>query len=277
MEAQAPYLPLIRTSVTLYDAFKFVDVRVWMDKRENYAMEDVYVVFPFAVDNPQFLLDTANAVYQACEEQLPNTCRDWYSIQHAVGITDSEAGVLWATRQAPLVQIGEIRTGTWDADYLPTKGHLYAWIMNNLYSTNFKAAQGGQMSFDFRIGTVASGLDKRAVREWGERFALPPVALVENVQPDSYKWLDVQPSNFSAQVVKSLLDGSDGIVMRLKETAGQATTATVSWLGGGQIELHQTDLFETAEGEIVEGNGKTFGLEVKAHGVVTVKMKIGGR
>jgi hypothetical protein len=273
MEAQAPYLPLVRTSVTLYDGLKCVDVSVLLDKQENFDMEGVYVAFPFAVGSPTFLIETANAVYRACEEQLPNTCRDWYSVQHAVGITDGKTGVLWASRQAPLVQLGEIRTGRWDPGYVPSKGHLYAWLMNNLYFTNFKAAQGGRMTFDFRLGTVGSPPGARAVREWGDTFAFPLVALTTGAAVGEYRRLDVQPGNVQVQVLKP--SGGDGYVtLRLKETAGEAASATITWLGDGTVELARTDLLEAGEAQPVEGDGKTFTVPVGAYSLVTLRMRV---
>jgi alpha-mannosidase len=271
MEAEAPYLPLVRTSVTLYDDLKCLDLSVLVDKRENFDMEGVYAAFPFAVDSPAFLMETANAVYRACDEQLPNTCRDWYSVQHAVGITGREAGVLWASRDAPLVQLGEIRTGRWDPKYVPVKGHLYAWLMNNLYFTNFKAAQSGRMAFDFRLGTIEGPLGTRAVREWGEAFALPLVALTTNSTVGEYRWLDVQPGNIQVQVLKS--SPEEGyITLRLKETAGEPVTATLTWLSDGAVELLRTDLLEAGETQPVQGDGRTFSLPVEAHRLVTLRM-----
>jgi hypothetical protein len=273
MEAEAPYLPLVRTSVTLYDDLKCVDVSMLLDKEENYDMEGVYVAFPFAVDAPAFLMETANAVYQACDEQLPNTCRDWYSVQHAVGISGDGAGVLWASRQAPLVQLGEIRTGRWDPNYVPTKGHLYAWLMNNLYFTNFKAAQGGRMAFDFRLGTVEGPMDGQAVREWGDSFAFPLVALTTNSVAGDYRWLDIAPGNVQAQVLAPSPGDAEGyITLRLKETAGEATTAWLTWLGEGTVELTRTDLLESADPQPVVGDGKTFSFPVEAHSLVTLRM-----
>ena len=275
MEAQAPYLPLVRTSITLYDRLKCVDVSVLLDKHENFQMEGVYVAFPFAVANPTFLMETANAVYRACDEQLPNTCRDWYSVQHSVGMTDGQASVLWATRQAPLVQLGEIRTGRWDPEYVPTRGHLYAWLMNNLYFTNFKAAQSGRMAFDFRLGTADGPISARAVREWGDSFAFPLIALTTGAAVGEYRWLDVEPRNVQVQVLKPPT-GDDGYVtLRLKETAGEATTVTVTWLGQSAVELTRIDLLEAGAGEPVQGDGKTFSLPVGAHALVTLCMRTG--
>jgi hypothetical protein len=133
----------------------------------------VYVAFPFAVERPTFWLETAGAVYRAGIDQLPDTCLDWQSIQHACGVTDGARSVLWSTREAPLVQLGGIHTGQWARSLDAPTGILYAWLMNNLYFTNFRAEQGGAASFDFTLAARAGPIDADAIRRLGERVALP--------------------------------------------------------------------------------------------------------
>jgi Glycosyl hydrolases family 38 N-terminal domain len=273
LAAEAPYLPLVRTSVTLYDDLPYIDIRVQLDKRENYAMEGVYVAFPFNVANPDFLVETANAVYHAGSEQLPNTCHAWYSVQHAVGITNGDAGILWGTRQAPLVQFGDITTGRWDTSHVPSSGHLYAWLMNNLYFTNFKAAQGGQSTFDFRIGTSTTAVSCADVRAWGEAFAHAPVTLIDRVKSGTYRWVDVQPDNVSVQVLSLASDSYEGMLVRLKETAGKATSVRLTLPGFTRATIGRAGGSGSADGDsqrTLLPEGDVFIFDIGPHQLVSV-------
>lgn len=271
-EASAPYLPLIRTSITLYDQIKWIDITVHLRKDENYGMEGVHVVFPFALEQPQFLLETTNAVFRAGTDQLPDTCRDWYSVQHALGVTDRETSVLWATREAPLVQLGGFHTGEWARQLQPASGHVHAWLMNNLYFTNFKAAQGGELDFSFRLTTTGGDLDASAVRRWGDAFAARPVAMPAPVAIGEFQWLDVAPDTVIAQIVTPTSDGDD-LVLRLRETAGQSTTATISWHADGSIDMSQVDLFGEPLDRAVDGDGRTFHQPLRPHELTSVSIQ----
>jgi len=115
MQSSAPYLPRIETAVTLYNSVPWIDLTVTVYKDANYRMEGVYVAFPFALQQPTFYLETANAVYRPDADQLPDTCRDWYSIQHGLGISNGEASILWATRSTAR-SARPARTGEWGTE-----------------------------------------------------------------------------------------------------------------------------------------------------------------
>ncbi|MDX1991879.1 MAG: hypothetical protein SF029_05795 [bacterium] len=278
METYSRLLPRIQTSVILHDSMNAVDFTLTLDKLENYAMEGVYVQFPFALHPAAFWLETANAVYKADDEQLPDSCRDWYSIQHGVGITDGTASVLWATREAPLIQIGGCHTGRWRRTLGEVPGHLNAWLMNNLYFTNFKAAQGGRMQVSFRLTTQDGAVNPAQVRAFGEAFANPPLARVAQVQPGSYQWLTIEPDTVQAQILKPAADSAStgDFILRLKECAGQPTLARITWHGVRPVQFRHTDLLETASGDMLPQDGvphgvDTFLLAMQPHELVTLR------
>jgi alpha-mannosidase len=274
METAAPYLPRIETTVKLFDAVKWLEISILIDKTENYTMEGVYVAFPFALNHPQFWLETANAVYRADEEQLPDTCRDWYSVQHGIGVTDGNHSVLWATREAPLVQLSEIQTGKWLRELKPERGHLYAWLMNNLYFTNFKAAQGGQIRFNFRLTTRSGGLNGAEVRRWGEQYGNPSLARIAPLQPGTYEWLRVEPGNVIVQTLKPSLNHPGEFVLRLKETAGKLTDTIITWRHTNDVRMFQVDLLETGQETELASDEQRFNLKLLPHQLATVRISV---
>lgn len=270
MQARHAYLPFVQTEIILHDAFKAIDVNVMMDKIENYAIEGVYVLFPFALEPASFFLETANAVYQADEEQVPRSCRDWYSIQHGMGVTDGMHSVLWATREAPLVQLSDFHTGQWSTELGATRGHIYSWLMNNLYFTNFKAAQGGRSAFSYRFSTREGRVERSEVRAFGEAFGHPPMGRVARVQLETYEWLRVEPETVQVQVLKPSFADNDTFVIRLKETAGQPTQARIIWANPTTVQLMRSDLLELTSGEPLQQQGSAFIIEMAAHELATI-------
>ncbi|WP_020076297.1 hypothetical protein [Cryocola sp. 340MFSha3.1] len=168
-------------TLTLYRDLDDIDLAVHIAKPEHFGPESLFVTFPFAVDRPEFLLETAGAVFAAESEQLPDTSKDWYSVQHAVGVRRAEGGpaVLWGTVDAPLVQLGGFHTGKWARTLDAPAGHINSWVMNNLHFTNFQARQEftGTLHYRFRPVQTAEGSDaadlRAEVAAFGADLALP--------------------------------------------------------------------------------------------------------
>jgi hypothetical protein len=85
----------------LYREVDVVDLDVDVVKPATLEPESIVVAFPFELADPQFLRETAGAVYAADTEQLPDTSKAWYSIQHAIGVTNQRHGVRWGSLDAP--------------------------------------------------------------------------------------------------------------------------------------------------------------------------------
>jgi alpha-mannosidase len=271
MQAQHEFLPFIQLEIILHDSFKAVDVTIMLDKKESYEMEGVYVLFAFALEPAAFWLETANAVYQAGTEQIPNSCHDWYSIQHGIGVSDGENSVLWAAREAPLVQLGDFRTGQWLRELSITRGHIYSWLMNNLYFTNFKAAQGGRMQFSYRFSTCSGNVNAAEVRAFGEAFGNPPLVRVARIQPAEYEWLNIEPETVQVQIMKPAVSENGDFILRLKETAGQPTTVKLNWKHPQVVQFVRTDLLELELGEPLFNEDGMFIVEMQAHELVTLR------
>jgi hypothetical protein len=162
-----------RHTLTVHRDSPFLDLAVRIEKPARLEPESVFVAFPWGIAEPEFLVETAGAVFAADTEQLPDTSRDWYSIQHAVGVRGGAAAMLWGSVDAPLVQLGGFHTGAWARRLDAPAGHVNSWVMNTLHFTNFPARQEffGTLRYRFRPA-AAEGL-RDAVAAFGEDLALP--------------------------------------------------------------------------------------------------------
>jgi len=267
--ASAPTVPAVRVRATAYDGLDTVRLTVSVAKQENLEPEGVYVAFPFAVADPVFWLETAGAVYRADIDQLPETCRDWYSIQHAAGITDGSRSVMWTTEEAPLIQLGAIHTGQWAHRLEPAVGHVYSWLMNNLYFTNFKASQGGLMTFTYGISARSGGLDADVVRRAGEAVAQPFVTrLVGGPSVASLGLLDIDSPEVIATTVALDPDGRS-VRMRLQASSRGAEVVRVLWRGTRGLAAWHADVFGNRH-EPMAGDGHAFDLRLAPNELATI-------
>jgi hypothetical protein len=192
------------------------------------AYESLHVVFPFALAQPDFLLETAGAVYRAEAEQLPDTCKDWYSIQHAVGIGNPEGGVLWGTMDAPLIQLGALQTGKWARTLDAPRGLVSSWLLNNLHFTNFQAVQEGSGRYRYQFELLAAAPDHTQVRKYGRRIQLPLQARTVPHAPgwDQGSGLSVEPATVLAE---PQVDAAGEVWIKLRNIAAEPVTAKVSF------------------------------------------------
>lgn len=181
-EASAPGIPGVVATLAIADGGDDIDLDVHVGKPERFAPESVFVSFPFDVAEPEFLLETAGAVFAAEREQLPDTSKDWYSIQHAIGVAGADGGILWGSMDAPLVQVGGFHTGRWAAHLDAPVGHVHSWLMNNLHFTNFQARQEITRRFRYRFRPVAA-VTRTDVRRFGRDLLEPLQARHAAVPP----------------------------------------------------------------------------------------------
>jgi len=240
-----PGLPAATTSLTLYRDLDVVDLEVALVKPEAFGPESIHVAFPFRVADPEFLLETAGAVYAAETEQLPDTSKDWYSIQHAVGVhrPGSDGGVLWGAVDAPLVQLGGLHTGEWARTLHAPTGSVSSWLMNNLHFTNFQARQEGTRTYRYRFAAVDGPVTRERVRVFGRDLAEPLQARAYDgpVTAEGGLGLRVSPADRVLAEVCPLPDGT--VRVRLRNAGGEPVDAEVAWdgpgrvLGGGTVRL----------------------------------------
>jgi hypothetical protein len=103
--------------------------------------------------------------------------RHWATVE-----TADASPVAWATRQAPLIQLGNIHLpyapfATTIPAHLATPNTLYSWALNNIWDTNFPAQQGGELRFDYTLAIGGDGDSDALGRDTGASAAQPLVGL----------------------------------------------------------------------------------------------------
>lgn len=138
--------------------------------------EGMYVLFPFAVRDGIWHFDKPGAMIRPGLDQLPQSCTDYYLVQHGAALVGKEQGVAWTTLDAPMVQLGALRLWTYSTQIEPT-GPLYSWLTNNKWETNFRLSCGG--AYDFRYLVQVGGPFARAAEAVAQVRALsyPPLVM----------------------------------------------------------------------------------------------------
>jgi hypothetical protein len=169
--AEAPGLrgPLTR-EIRVVEGVNRIEIINRVPKAWVLDPEAVLFRFPFALEEPQVRIDGPFGSYRPELDQLPGASRNYYSLQRWVDLSDPDWGVTVASIDAPLIQLGEIRTDGIVTGWLEkaeSSPVLLSYVMNNYWETNYRAAQDDEVEFRYTLAVHGPFREEEA-----ERFAL---------------------------------------------------------------------------------------------------------
>ncbi len=151
VEADAPGCNAYSYEVRLMTDLDRIDIINKIDKKAVRTKEAIHLAFPFSLPDGELRYDVAWGIVRPELDQIPGSCKNFFSVQSWVDVSNSESGVTWSTPDAPLIEIGSITAEKpWMSDITPAR-NFYSYLMNNYWHTNYKADQEGPASFRFSI------------------------------------------------------------------------------------------------------------------------------
>jgi alpha-mannosidase len=208
---------------------------------------------------------------------LPTACLDWFTVQQFVEVEAPDVAIAWATPDAPLVCFQDINRGKWQTKLPFTNGHVYAYVMNNYWFTNYLAGQGGDFTFRFSI-TSRPKSDPVASARFGWEATYPSLLAVHVqahetnpngplAQPSGSLIEIAEPNVFLVSAKKA--DAGDALVLRLWEVSGKATTAHVRIPLLKPKKATAANLVEEPQGALEVKDG-AIAIPIKVSGLATV-------
>lgn len=155
-------LPNVRfmREVRVYHGLPRIDVRLRLDKQVEIDYESLYMAFPFASGTRSAVwIENAGAVYRAGKDQLPGSATDWLSVGDYAAVENDACTTVLVPHHTPLVQVGEINTGKWARTLSVPNGHVYSWLMNNMWFTNFPVSQEGVVELCWSVASLPGTFD----------------------------------------------------------------------------------------------------------------------
>jgi alpha-mannosidase len=254
-----------------------------------------YIAFPFNVERPRFVLDSTLGPVHPVTDQLPGTVTDYYAARQWVAVSEGAAGpaVVLHARQAPMIQCG----GNWP-DYVSQahhrvtppdfhhafvksqdawgSGHLYSYVANNNFITNFYVSQPGPIVLDYSLTAHAGGL--RAHRRFGWGAACPLAAVVlpgpqAGSRPLSGRFLELSAPNVTVTTLKRAEDGPD-LVARLLETEGRDTTLRLRLTDLRVVRAYAANLAEEPQAPLRLADDQAVPVTIPAWGLVTIRLQV---
>lgn len=274
-EAQAQNTPRLISVYALYNGEPWLNIANNVTREAERGKEAAYFAFPFAATYPEFRLEIPNGVMRPGVDELPGSCKEWYAVQHFVRLASRDGNLVLTPIDAPLVCLCDINRGLWPQELQISNAHLYSYIMNNYWFTNYKADQDGEVTFRYAI-TTRAGNDAEAARFGWQACAPVRAALIASAQdgplPGTLTSLcRVVPESVVITAIKAPEVGS-GLVLRLFSYAEKPTTAALTLSVPGLRKAHLCNLVEEPLDELRIVGGK-IKVRVKPMTPVTVVVK----
>jgi len=220
------------------------------DFAQHESKESLQFAFPFAIENGQIHIDVPLAVMRPEADQLPGSCKNWFPVGRWIDVSNAEYGVTWATRDAPLVEIGSLSATMlgsqtypeiWQKHIEPTQ-KFYSWIMNNHWATNYRAYQDGPVEFRYAL-RPHGGYEPAAANRFATGMSQPLVFSAQGQRSQMGLKLRIDQEDVLVQECKRSADGSAWIV-RLFGAAGEGRKAGLTWADGRSIRVWRSNLSE---------------------------------
>ena len=280
--------PQLTQEIILYDKIKRIDLANQVLKDSTPTME-VYFAFPFKMDNPDFRFEATDSVIKPLRDQFPGSNSNYYSVQHWADVSDGNVGVTFTPVDAHLVEFGGLHPcyvsqahhgatpPNFGTEFVKemTKGYMYSFVIDSNFRTNFQATQLGDILYRYSITTHKGGWVEGCPRDFGWSAGNPliPVTVDRGRKgnlPKSMSLCQIDKPNVLLMTMKKAED-SEGIIIRLIETEGCDTEASVTLSRISIAKAYETNLVEENE-RLLAVQGQTITTSVKAFGIKTIRI-----
>jgi len=280
LKSSALNTPVIETEILLFDREKKIEFRYRLHKNYTTAKEGVYIAFPVALTTPTFAYASQQGWLDPAHDLMKGASLEWFSIQHWMAAYDSDVAVGIVPLDASLASFGDINRGKWPEQFQPASGTLFSYVMNNYWTTNYRAGQAGDFVFRYAMTSApkmdGGGLTHLAMEE------MRPLELDYVVSQDKAGdpirplpaggdgFLETDGVGLSLITWKAAEDGN-GTILRLAETTGKTLEASIR-LSHGKVKSASlcSGVEEPMAALPVEGNG--FRLSLKPFQILTVRL-----
>jgi hypothetical protein len=222
-----------------------------MHKLEVTDPEAVYISFPFQLEAGKLAFEAQGGVVYPGKNQLEGSASDWNTIQNFASVRNDKSQIVFVSSEIPLVQFGDLNLGRYYYRLNPKTNHIYSWVLNNYWVTNFKASQKGQLQWTYSITSSDDNSDVFATRYgWGERVGFKsrimlPSSKAADTRLESKSFIHLEPENLLLVNASVSLDNS-GIILHLRELEGDHAILDIRKLKEetGALSIHEVTVLE---------------------------------
>ena len=263
-------------SFTLPDDGDTLEVRARWQMRPVTHPEATYLVFPFALADATARFDAGGVAVRLDHDQLPGSCRDYFTTQQWVDLTGRDGGVTLATPDNPLAQVGGFQFGNAARSVDLARAWFLGWVTNNYFDSNFRAHQAGRVEARYVLRPHAGAFDEDATHRFGEEVALEavwaPASDPAAPEPDLPRQGSLLALEGTAVRLLHLLPAGDGqALVRLGNASDRPTQARIAGTARPLGAAAHCDLFGRPGARVEVRDGACV-VDIAPRAVATVRL-----
>ena len=276
VESEAPGCRKLTREIRVHALRNYVEIINTVDKLPVRAKEGVHFGFGFNVPVGVVRMDVPWGVVRPELDQIPGACKNWFTVQRWVDISNDKLGVTWTTPDAPLVEIGGLTANligsladlrAW-LEHVEPSQTLYSWAMNNHWHTNYRAEQEGPTVFRYLIWPHDGPYSPELAAQVGLETSQPLLVLPARGEAPKAPPLTLPSGRGMATAFKPSEDGKAWI-LRLFGNSGKDQEVKLDWREPAPKAIWLSDNSEQPRQRL---SGP---IHLPAWGIVTVRAEFG--
>ena len=228
----------IELEIRLYKNVKKVEFKYMAHKLILTDPEALYVAFPFSLPGSRIVFETIGGTLTQ-GQQLSGSSSDWNAAQNFVSVRGKKGQIIVVSNEIPLWHFSDFNMGKFERYPKQGKTWLYSWVMNNYWTTNFRAFQEGGFSWSYQITSTSDTTNTFATKyAWSERNPFPtrtfPAGANELKSPSMETLKISGPSNAMLVNSRPAFKAKGTILLHFRELEGLPAEVKLSSSVPGQ-------------------------------------------
>jgi Glycosyl hydrolases family 38 N-terminal domain./Glycosyl hydrolases family 38 C-terminal domain. len=241
----------VKMEIRLFHHTKRIELAYAIKRLPETDPTGIYVAFPFKLDDATLSFDVQGGLLISGENQLTGTASDWNTVQSFVRAKNDRVQFIVGSDLVPLFEMGGITTGQYQYRKSYEKPYVYSWVMNNYWTTNFRAYQQGEFRWSYYLtSTDDTSIAKAATFGWSSRvplYARVMPAGKENNQPAEYSAFSFNQENF-LMTSSTPSKEKDYVLLNVRELNGKESILKIIDGNGNPVSFSIVNVIE----EVIE-------------------------
>ena len=205
---------LMVQSIFIPDYEAFIELETSWSMGVDTHPQANYIYYPINLKNAVARYDVGGTAVIPERDQLDGVCRDYFTTQRWVDLSNDEMGITIATPQNPLFMLGEFSFGKGKELFELNNSTFIGWVTNNYWETNFRAHQPGLVKARYRLIPHGGTFNETSAHKYGleAAYAQPLLQNLGEIPPSP----PILPKAASLLSLPSGENGSTVVVMHVK-------------------------------------------------------------
>ncbi len=245
----------VHCEIRLFHQDKRIELHYSLIKKGTTDPEAIYIAFPFNLPQAKILYEAHGGLVSPGKNQLEGTSSDWHTVQRYMILRSPEGQITLGSCEVPLVQFGDLNLGKFRYIARVEKPHVFSWVMNNYWVTNFRASQEGEFKWSYFLSSGEDTSHTSATR-MGWSSSIPLLGRVfpsgkASDNPLERSLIQIDADNILLVSAKPASD-KKGIILHLRETEGRPADFSLSFpfIPQNTITIKEVDVLEKVIGDI---------------------------